>query len=139
MSNTSKLDKFFYHNILQNNKIQEESSKKDINPDFTPWNKRNLHIEVTPVLKTIQFKDTVSKYLHSSDLEFTNKNLDSGTFTDIIDILCKWHMTQNLKEDMFQMFMELLTKFRPEQKTDLKEIQTEFNILWEHWKQEKYN
>ena len=138
MSNTSKLDKFFYHNILQNNKLEEDKIKKIINPDFTPWNTRNLDVTIIPEIKTIQFQDTISKYLHSSNLEFTPKKLNSSSFEDIIDILGKWHMTQNLKEDMLHMFFELLTKIGHEN-INLEEVTTEFNILWEHWKHDKCN
>ena len=138
MSNTSKLDKFFYHNILQNNKLEADTLKKNINPDFTPWNMRNLDVTITPEVKTIKFQDNISKYLHSSNLEFTPKKLNSSYFADIIDILSKWHMTQNLKEDMFHMFLELLNKFGHEN-PNLEEVTKEFDILWEHWKHDKCN
>ena len=59
---------------------------------------------------------------------------------DVVDILCKWHLTRNLKQEMLVMFTQLFRNCKSiEQCSNLENLEVvditqEFDILWEQWK-----
>ena len=136
MDNPSNLKNFFYHSSLPK-KIQTLNTN-EIDPDFSPWKKKVT--EIRPILNTQDFQEDVTNYVKNKNIHFDNKKLTGDTMDDVVDILCKWHLTRNLKQEMLVMFTQLfrncksIEQCRNLENLEVVDITQEFDILWEQWK-----